>query len=94
MRPGTQRKKREARYVCGLRLVVSPWVAGLAALARDTGVLSRGSRMSRWASSHLRCQTAQSSSFPRRVPAPGWCPCVRVRPRSRGGRSADRRTCS
>ena len=28
-----------------------------------------------------RCQTAQSSSFPRRVVAPGWCPCDRVHPR-------------
>jgi len=41
-----------------------------------------------------RCQTAQSSSFPRRVVAPGFLLDVRVHPRSRGGRSADRRTCS
>ena len=46
-------------------------------------------------SSNSRCQTAQSTSFPRRVFAPGWCPCDRVHPRGskRGGRSADRRIC-
>jgi hypothetical protein len=42
--------------------------------------------------SNSRCQTAQSSSFPRRVAAPGLVPCICVHPRSRGGRSADRRT--
>ena len=44
--------------------------------------------------SNSQCQTAQSSSFPRRVVAPGFVLDVRVRPRTRGGRSADRRTCS
>ena len=43
-----------------------------------------------------QCQTAQSSSFPRRVVAPGFGPCDRVHPprspKERGGRSADRRT--
>ena len=52
-----------------------PWVPGLAALARDTRVArvrSRGSRMSRWPWPYSRCQTAQCSSFPRRVVAPGF----------------------
>ena len=36
----------------------------LAALARDTSVRSRGSRMSRWPWPHSRCQTAQCCSVP------------------------------
>ena len=64
---------------------------------RERGARPRGSRMSRWPWRHSRCQTAQSSSFPRRVVAPGFGPCDRVHPprspKERGGRSADRRTC-
>ena len=55
---------------------------------------SRGSRMSRWPLLISRCQTAQCSSFPRRVVAPGFRVSFRVHPPWRGGRSADRRTIS
>ena len=44
-------------------------------------------------SSNSRCQTAQSSSFPRRVFAPGLVFVCSHPSLKRGGRSADRRTC-
>ena len=53
----------------------------------------RGS-MNRWPLRISRCQTAQCSSFPRRVVAPGFSLSFRVHPPTRGGRSADRRTYS
>jgi len=40
-----------------------------------------------------RCQTAQSSLFPRRVSAPGFVFILSRPSLTRGGRSADRRTC-
>ena len=43
---------------------------------------------------HSRCQTAQCSSFPRRVAAPGFSLFLSRPPPTRGGRSADRRTIS
>jgi hypothetical protein len=52
-----------------------------------------GARTNRWPYPYSRCQTAQSSSFPRRV-APGFCLSFSRPPDVRGGRSADRRTMS
>ena len=67
------------------------WVPGLAALARDTrGAPFDAARL--FPSS--RCQTAQSSSFPRRVLRPGFVLVIASIPERRGGRSADRRTIS
>ena len=43
-----------------------------------------GLPMSRWQWPDSRCQTAWSSSFPRRVVAPGFCPRDRVHPRNEG----------
>src|SRR6185295_8604974 len=91
-RPGTQRKKREARYVCRLRLVVSPWVPGLAALARDTSVRGRGAQSEPLAAvcSHdvkqrslVRSQ-AYVSSFPRPVCASGFVSFLRIHPPNEG----------
>jgi hypothetical protein len=44
--------------------------------------------------SYSPCQTAQSSSFPRRVAAPGFCLSLFHPPRTRGERSAERRSIS
>jgi hypothetical protein len=77
-RPGTQRR-HDGTCQCPSILPRSSWVPGLAALARDTSVRTRGAQSEPLAMvSNSRCQTAQSSSFPRRVYAPGFvCP---VRP--------------
>ena len=81
-RPRCQRKNCERDPPC------RAWVPGLAALARDMSPFGRIVVIS-------RCQTAQCCSFPRRVVAPGFSsfPFASI-PERRGGRSADRRTCS
>jgi hypothetical protein len=79
-RPGTQRKDREAPHRLSDPSCRS-WVPGLAALARDTSVRSRGAQSEPLAVvSNSRCQTAQCCSFPRRVVAPGLVSIIRTRP--------------
>ena len=82
---------------------VSPWVPALRSLtlarpghesegARASHRVGRGSRMSRWPSSHLTMSNSAVLFVPAARCCARVCPCIRVRPRSRGGRSADRRT--
>jgi hypothetical protein len=92
---GTRRKTREAphrfcdpscrSWVPGLvEFILGPRVARTRGLARDTSMRIRSARTNRWPYPHSRCQTAQCSSFPRRVVAPGFCLSFSRPPRSEG----------
>ena len=101
-RPGTQ-GDTTARFNCPSILPLGPGSRIFAPLrARSSG--TRGAMRARYArGAHneplrrrriSRCQTAQCCSFPRRVVAPGFSSFSFAPDPKRGGRSADRRTCS